>query len=235
MKKPFYKVLYVQVLAAIVIGVLLGFFFPDIGASMKPLGDGFIKLIKMLIAPVIFCTVVIGIAGMEDMKKVGKVGGIALLYFEIVTTLALLVGLFLVNVLQPGAGMHVDPATLDVNSVSMYATAEKPQSTLDFIFHIIPSSVVGAFAQGDILQVLFFSIIFGFALQFLFLHRWNKSIHNLRHKALEAVCEYYRSQYWFHLKYWFLPLKESWAVYLARFQLRHQKSEVQYPHPPSIR
>lgn len=127
------------------IGVLLGFFFPDIGASMKPLGDGFIKLIKMLIAPVIFCTVVIGIAGMEDMKKVGKVGGIALLYFEIVTTLALLVGLFLVNVLQPGAGMHVDPATLDVNSVSMYATAEKPQSTLDFIFHIIPSSVVGAF------------------------------------------------------------------------------------------
>ena len=160
MKKPFYKVLYVQVLAAIVIGVLLGFFFPDIGASMKPLGDGFIKLIKMLIAPVIFCTVVIGIAGMEDMKKVGKVGGIALLYFEIVTTLALLVGLFLVNVLQPGAGMHVDPATLDVNSVSMYATAEKPQSTLDFIFHIIPSSVVGAFAQGDILQVLFFSIIF---------------------------------------------------------------------------
>ena len=167
MKKPFYKVLYVQVLAAIVIGVLLGFFFPDIGASMKPLGDGFIKLIKMLIAPVIFCTVVIGIAGMEDMKKVGKVGGIALLYFEIVTTLALLVGLFLVNVLQPGAGMHVDPATLDVNSVSMYATAEKPQSTLDFIFHIIPSSVVGAFAQGDILQVLFFSIIFGFALQFL--------------------------------------------------------------------
>ena len=167
MKKPLYKVLYVQVLAAIVIGVLLGFFFPDIGTSMKPLGDGFIKLIKMLIAPVIFCTVVIGIAGMEDMKKVGKVGGLALLYFEAVTTLALFVGLFLVNILQPGAGMHVDPATLDMNSVSMYATAEKPQSTLDFLFHIIPSSVVGAFAQGDILQVLFFSIIFGFALQFL--------------------------------------------------------------------
>lgn len=167
MKKTLYKILYVQVLAAIVIGVLLGFFFPDIGASMKPLGDGFIKLIKMLIAPVIFCTVVIGIAGMEDMKKVGKVGGLALLYFEAVTTLALFVGLFLVNILQPGAGMHVDPATLDMNSVSMYATAEKPQSTLDFLFHIIPSSVVGAFAQGDILQVLFFSIIFGFALQFL--------------------------------------------------------------------
>ena len=113
----------------------------------------------MLIAPVIFCTVVIGIAGMEDMKKVGKVGGLALLYFEAVTTLALFVGLFLVNILQPGAGMHVDPATLDMNSVSMYATAEKPQSTLDFLFHIIPSSVVGAFAQGDILQVLFFSIM----------------------------------------------------------------------------
>ena len=152
MKKPLYKVLYVQVLAAIVIGVLLGFFFPDIGAPMKPLGDGFIKLIKMLIAPVIFCTVVIGIAGMEDMKKVGKVGGLALLYFEAVTTLALFVGLFLVNILQPGAGMHVDPATLDMNSVSMYATAEKPQSTLDFLFHIIPSSVVGAFAQGQIIN-----------------------------------------------------------------------------------
>ena len=131
MKKPLYKVLYVQVLAAIVIGVLLGFFFPDIGASMKPLGDGFIKLIKMLIAPVIFCTVVIGIAGMEDMKKVGKVGGLALLYFEAVTTLALFVGLFLVNILQPGAGMHVDPATLDMNSVSMYATAENDREEQD--------------------------------------------------------------------------------------------------------
>ena len=115
MKKPLYKVLYVQVLAAIVIGVLLGFFFPDIGASMK--------LIKMLIAPVIFCTVVIGIAGMEDMKKVGKVGGLALLYFEAVTTLALFVGLFLVNILQPGARMHVDPATLDVNYLGLKAEA----------------------------------------------------------------------------------------------------------------
>lgn len=167
MKKPFYKILYVQVLAAIVVGILLGFFYPELGAKMKPLGDGFIKLIKMIIAPVIFCTVVIGIAGMENMKKVGKVGGLALLYFEVVTTLALVVGLILVNLLQPGAGMHVDPNTLDVGSVSMYATAEKPQSTLDFIFHIIPSTVVGAFAEGEILQVLFFSILFGFALQYM--------------------------------------------------------------------
>lgn len=167
MKKPFYKVLYVQVLAAIALGVLLGFFGPDLGAKMKPLGDGFIKLIKMLIAPVIFCTVVTGIAGMENMKKVGKVGGLALLYFEAVTTLALIIGLLMVNLFQPGSGMHVDPSTLDMSSVSMYAASEKPQSTLDFIFHIIPSTVVGAFAEGEILQVLFFSVIFGFALQHL--------------------------------------------------------------------
>lgn len=167
MKKPFYKVLYVQVLAAIALGVLLGFFCPELGAKMKPLGDGFIKLIKMLIAPVIFCTVVTGIAGMENMKKVGKVGGLALLYFEAVTSLALIIGLLMVNLLQPGSGMHVDPSTLDMSSVSMYATSEKPQSTLDFIFHIIPSTVVGAFAEGEILQVLFFSVIFGFALQHL--------------------------------------------------------------------
>ncbi len=167
MKKTFYKVLYVQVLAAIALGVLLGFFWPDLGAKMKPLGDGFIKLIKMLIAPVIFCTVVTGIAGMENMKKVGKVGGLALLYFEAVTTLALIIGLLMVNLFQPGSGMHVDPSTLDMSSVSMYAASEKPQSTLDFIFHIIPSTVVGAFAEGEILQVLFFSVIFGFALQHL--------------------------------------------------------------------
>lgn len=167
MKKPFYKVLYVQVLAAIALGVLLGFFWPELGAKMKPLGDGFINLIKMLIAPVIFCTVVTGIAGMENMKKVGKVGGLALLYFEAVTTLALIIGLLMVNLFQPGSGMHVDPSTLDMSSVSMYAASEKPQSTLDFIFHIIPSTVVGAFAEGEILQVLFFSVIFGFALQHL--------------------------------------------------------------------
>lgn len=118
-KTPIYKVLYFQVICAIVIGVLLGHFVPDLGAQMKPFGDGFIKLIKMIIAPVIFCTVVTGIAGMEDMKKVGKTGGLALLYFEVVSTIALIVGLIIVNVCQPGVGMHVDPATLDSKSVSI--------------------------------------------------------------------------------------------------------------------
>lgn len=185
MKKPFYKVLYVQVLAAIALGILLGFFWPELGAKMKPLGDGFIKLIKMLIAPVIFCTVVTGIAGMENMKKVGKVGGLALLYFEAVTTLALIIGLLMVNLFQPGSGMHVDPSTLDMSSVSMYATAEKPQSTLDFIFHIIPSTVVGAFAEGEILQVLFFSVIFGFALQHL--GGANHPVYNLIKKGSDIL------------------------------------------------
>src|ERR671922_1845926 len=112
-KKPLYKSLYFQVVVAIVIGVLLGYFFPETGAAMKPLGDAFIKLIKMLIAPIIFCTVVVGIAGMEDMKKVGKTGGLALVYFEVVSTLALVVGLVIINLIRPGAGMNVDPNTLD--------------------------------------------------------------------------------------------------------------------------
>lgn len=163
-KRPIYKTLYFQVICAIIIGILLGYFYPDLGASMKPLGDGFIKLIKMIIAPIIFCTVVIGIAGMEDMKKVGKVGGYALLYFEVVSTLALVIGLIMVNVLKPGSGMHVDPSTLDVESVSHFTQAA-PQSTVDFFMNVIPSTVAGAFASGDILQVLFFSILFGFALQ----------------------------------------------------------------------
>src|SRR5213083_3351756 len=118
--KPFYTHLYVQVLTAIVLGVLLGHFYPHLGEAMKPLGDGFIKLIKMLIAPIIFCTVVVGIAGMEDMKKVGKTGGYALLYFEIVSTIALIVGLTIVNVVQPGAGMNIDPTTLDTKGVAAY-------------------------------------------------------------------------------------------------------------------
>ena len=132
---------------------------------MKPLGDGFIKLIKMIIAPVIFCTVVVGIAGMKDMKKVGKTGGLAVLYFEVVSTIALIVGLVLVNTIKPGDGMHVDPATLDSASVSMYTSGDKIGSTTDFFLHIIPNTVVGAFAEGEILQVLFFSILFGVALQ----------------------------------------------------------------------
>ncbi|MEB0014313.1 dicarboxylate/amino acid:cation symporter [Glaciimonas sp. Gout2] len=163
-KKPLYKSLYVQVLTAIVIGVLVGHFYPETGASMKPLGDGFIKLIKMIIAPVIFCTVVIGIAGMEDMKKVGKTGGMALLYFEIMSTLALVIGLIMINIFQPGAGMHIDVTALDTKSLAAYTAPGKMESTSDFFFHIIPSTFVDAFAQGNILQVLLISVLFGFAL-----------------------------------------------------------------------
>ncbi|HRX62696.1 MAG TPA: dicarboxylate/amino acid:cation symporter [Candidatus Competibacter sp.] len=158
------KNLYLQVLAAIAIGVLLGHFFPDIGTTMKPLGDGFIKLIKMIIAPIIFCTVVVGIAGMEDMKKVGKTGAYALLYFEVISTVALIVGLIIINVVQPGASMHVDPHSLDTNSISSYVGPGKMQTTVEFLLNIIPTSVVDAFAKGDMLQVLLFSMLFGFAL-----------------------------------------------------------------------
>ncbi len=158
------KNLYLQVLAAIAIGVLLGHFFPDIGTTMKPLGDGFIKLIKMIIAPIIFCTVVVGIAGMEDMKKVGKTGAYALLYFEVISTVALIIGLIIINVVQPGASMHVDPHSLDTNSISSYMGPGKMQTTVEFLLNIIPTSVVDAFAKGDMLQVLLFSMLFGFAL-----------------------------------------------------------------------
>jgi aerobic C4-dicarboxylate transport protein len=163
-KKPLYKSLYFQVIVAIVLGVLLGYFFPETGAAMKPLGDGFIKLIKMIIAPIIFCTVVVGIAGMESMKTVGKTGGYALLYFEAVSSLALIVGLVMINALQPGAGMNVDPASLDTKSIAAYAAPGKMQSTTDFLLNVIPNTVVDAFAKGEILQVLLFSILFGFAL-----------------------------------------------------------------------
>lgn len=174
-KKPIYKSLYFQVIVAIIIGILLGHFSPTIidpvtntvvekgwGEAMKPLGDGFIKLIKMVIAPIIFCTVVSGIAGMESMKSVGKTGGIAILYFEIVSTVALVIGLIIVNVAQPGVGMNVDASTLDIKGVQQYIGKE--QSTVEFIMHIIPNTVVGAFATGEILQVLFFAVLFGFAL-----------------------------------------------------------------------
>jgi aerobic C4-dicarboxylate transport protein len=162
--KPLYKSLYFQVIVAIVIGVLLGYFYPDTGAAMKPLGDGFIKLIKMIIAPIIFCTVVVGIAGMEDMKKVGKTGGYALLYFEIVSSIALIVGLTIVNLVQPGVGMHIDPASLDTKGIAAYAKPGQMQSTTDFLLNIIPNTVVDAFAKGEILQVLLFAVLFGFAL-----------------------------------------------------------------------
>jgi aerobic C4-dicarboxylate transport protein len=162
--KAIYKSLYVQVLTAIVIGVLLGYFYPETGALMKPLGDGFIKLIKMIIAPIIFCTVVVGIAGMEDMKKVGKTGGLALLYFEAVSSLALVIGLVIVNLVQPGAGMNVDPKALDTKGIAAYTGPGKMQTTTDFLLNIIPNTVVDAFAKGEILQVLLFSVMFGFAL-----------------------------------------------------------------------
>jgi aerobic C4-dicarboxylate transport protein len=163
-RRPVYRSLYVQVIAAVVAGVLLGHFAPELGAQMKPLGDAFIKLIKMMIAPIIFCTVVVGIAGMEDMKKVGKTGGLALLYFEIVSTLALVVGLVVVNVLQPGAGMNVNPATLDTKGIAAYTGPGKMGTTTDFMMNVIPTTIVDAFAKGDILQVLLISVLFGFAL-----------------------------------------------------------------------
>lgn len=162
--KPFYRSLYFQVITAIIIGVLLGHFFPHTGEAMKPLGDGFIKLIKMIIAPIIFCTVVVGIAGMEDMKKVGKTGGLALLYFEVVSTIALLVGLLIINVVKPGAGMNVDVSTLDTKGIAAYTEPGKMQGTVDFLLHVIPNTVVDAFAKGEILQVLLFAVMFGFAL-----------------------------------------------------------------------
>jgi aerobic C4-dicarboxylate transport protein len=167
MKKPFYKVLYVQVLFAIIIGVLLGIFDPALGEKMKPLGDGFIKLIKMIIAPVIFCTVVAGIAGMQDMKKVGRVGGKALLYFEIVSTFALAIGLLVANLVKPGAGFNVDPATLDTHAIAQYTDKTKSLSTVDFLSNIIPTTFVDAFAKGEILQVLLIALLFGFALSML--------------------------------------------------------------------
>src|SRR5256885_11845704 len=157
--KPFYTHLYVQVLTAIVLGVLLGHFYPHLGEAMKPLGDGFIKLIKMLIAPIIFCTVVHGIASMEDMKKVGRVGLKALIYFEVLTTLALIVGLIVVNVLQPGVGMNLDARTIDTKSIQVYTTKAGQHGTVEIVIHIIPNTVVGAFAEGEILQVLFFAIL----------------------------------------------------------------------------
>ena len=161
---PFYRSLYAQVLLAIAAGVLLGHFAPQLGEQMKPLGEGFIKLIKMIIAPIIFCTVVLGIAGMENMKKVGKTGGMALLYFEVVSTVALLIGLLVVNLVQPGSGMHVDPASLDTKGIAKYVEPGKMKGTVDFLLDVIPTSVVDAFAKGDILQVLMFSVLFGFAL-----------------------------------------------------------------------
>jgi aerobic C4-dicarboxylate transport protein len=163
-RKPFYTSLSWQVLFGIAIAIVLGVVKPSLAVQMKPLGDGFIRLITMIIAVIIFCTVVTGIAGMEDMKKVGRVGGKALLYFEVVSTLALLLGLVVGNVVKPGAGFNVNPALLDTKAVSDYAGQAKAQTITDFILHIIPNTIVDAFTRGDILQVLLVAVLFGFAL-----------------------------------------------------------------------
>jgi aerobic C4-dicarboxylate transport protein len=163
--KNLYRSLYFQVLVAIALGILLGLFYPDAAVKMKPLGDGFIKLIKMLIAPVIFCTVVMGIAGVEDMKKVGKTGGLALIYFEVMSTVSLILGLVIVNILRPGSGMNADPATLDTGPLKDYTAPGKLQSVTDFVLNVIPSQFADAFAKGEILQVLLIAILFGFAIQ----------------------------------------------------------------------
>jgi aerobic C4-dicarboxylate transport protein len=162
--KKLYHHLYFWVLVAIVLGVTLGAVAPNVGAQLKPLGDLFIKLIKMVIAPIVFVTVVVGIAGMGDMKKVGRVGLKALIYFEVMTTIALAIGLVVVNVFQPGAGMNVDVSTLDPSSISSYTAAAKQLNATDYLLHMIPDTVVGAFAEGEILQVLVFSVLFGFGL-----------------------------------------------------------------------
>jgi aerobic C4-dicarboxylate transport protein len=162
--KPFYASLWVQVSLAIVIAVIFGYVSPTRAIAMKPLGDGFIRMITMIITVMIFCTVVTGIAGMRDLRKVGRVGGKALLYFEVVSTLALVVGFFVGNIVHPGSGFNVDAATLDTRAVSDYAGQAKTQTVTDFLMHIIPTTVVDALAKGDILEVVFVSILFGFAM-----------------------------------------------------------------------
>jgi aerobic C4-dicarboxylate transport protein len=162
-KLPFYRILWVQVLFAMVIAVAFGYLSPARAVAMKPLGDAFIRLISMIITLIIFCTVVTGIAGMENLKKVGRVGGMALIYFEIVSTLALLIGLVVGNVVRPGDGFNVNAATLDAKSVADYAGQAKAQSVTEFFMHIIPTTVVDAFAKGDILEVLLVAVLFGLA------------------------------------------------------------------------
>jgi aerobic C4-dicarboxylate transport protein len=171
--RKFHRSLYFRVILGIVLGVLLGVFYPRAAEAMKPLGDGFIKLIRMMIGPIIFFTVVVGIAGIGDMKKLGRVGIKALAYFEVLTTVALLIGLVVVKIVQPGAGMNVNPATLDARAVAQYAAQGRELHTVDFLLNIIPNTVTGAFAQGDILQVLLVAILFGLALAAI---PWNRPI-----------------------------------------------------------
>lgn len=166
-RKPFYAHLYVQVLFAIAAGIALGHFYPETGEAMKPLGDGFIKLIKMVIAPIIFVTVVHGIASMRDVKKVGRVGVKALIYFEVVTTIALAIGLIVANIAQPGAGMNVNASTIDTKDIAGFVAKSKDESTVGFLLDIIPKTMLSAFADGNILQVLFIALLFAFGLQAL--------------------------------------------------------------------
>jgi aerobic C4-dicarboxylate transport protein len=163
-RQPWYRILYVQVLVAIAVGVTLGYFYPDAGKAMKPLGDGFIALIKMMIAPAIFCTVVHGIASIGDMRKVGRIGVKTLLYFETVSTVALLIGLLVGELLQPGAGFNIDPASLDPKSVASYVTRAKEESFVSHLLGIIPGSYFDSLAKGDLLQVLLVAILSGFAI-----------------------------------------------------------------------
>ena len=159
------KSLYAQVIIAIFIGIILGIWVPDFAVALKPLSDIFIRLIKMMIVPIIFCTIVTGIAGMEDMKTAGRVGFKALIYFEVLTTISLRLGLVIVNFVKPGSGMHVDPASLDASGVERYVKqGETSGGFMDFIMHIIPENILGAFAEGNILQVLFFAVLFGVGL-----------------------------------------------------------------------
>ena len=163
-KKPIYTNLTFQVLTSITIGILLGHFYPAVAVEMKPLGDVFIKMIKMVIGPIVFLTVVTGISSIGDMKKVGKVGGKAFIYFEVVTTFALAIGLLVVNLVKPGSGMNIQAGQLKADAVAKYATAAKDQSTIEFFMNIVPDNAIGAFVKGDMLQILFFAVIFGVAL-----------------------------------------------------------------------
>ena len=163
-RKSFFSTLLFKVTVGIVIGIILGLFWPKFATDLRPLGIGFIKMIRCLIAPIIFGTVVVGIAKMGDMKKVGKVGLIALIYFEVVTTIALIIGLIVVNVIQPGVGINADPKALDVGQIAKFTASAKQLSTVDFLMNIIPTTVVDSFATGEILQVLFISVLFGVAL-----------------------------------------------------------------------
>jgi aerobic C4-dicarboxylate transport protein len=163
-RKSIFRHLYAQVLVAILLGAIIGYFYPGFGVKLKPLGDGFIKLIRMVVAPIIFTTVVLGIAGISDLKRVGRIGIKALVYFEVMTTLALMIGWLVVKAVQPGTGVNADLSALDTSKLQTYVTAAKTHGVVEFLLNIIPTSIVGAFAQGDILQVLFISVLFGIAL-----------------------------------------------------------------------